>query len=269
MFDLKGNAQGFKLALEFSPVICPDLGRIAKDLKNLLLDRICNRLATFVFYQRQHTKLAKTTNRTQNVYLTITVAQVDYKIEGPFAAWPCGQGQQLTLPRAMGLSTGKLAFKTRVGILSTILFHGGPIALLLENFVHFLTAYVVVLHVYLFHYKQLVAVWRKMNPRVVLPRHQLSLGKGISFSKPPEMGCKFGGRFAAQQKLLEKDVFRRAQDASGFDVGTTGLAIPVCQRYGFQMSAFKVVCCITPVADDTCSTQSTKGCLAGSTGCGF
>jgi hypothetical protein len=188
VFDLKCNAQGFKLALEFSPVICPDFGRIPKDLKNLLLDRICNRLATFVFNQRQHTKLAKTTNCTQNVYLTITVAQVDYEIEGPFATWPCGQGQQLTLPRAMGFPTCQLTFKTRVGILSTILFHGGPIALLLENFVHFLTAYVVVLHVYLFHYKQLVPVWRKMKPRVMLPRQQLTLGKGIPFSKPPESG---------------------------------------------------------------------------------
>jgi hypothetical protein len=81
-----------------------------------------------------------------------------------------------------------LAFKTRVGILSTVLFHGGPVTLVLKKFVHFLTAYVVVLHVYLFHYKQLVAVWRKMNPRVVVPRHQLTLGKGIPFGKPPETG---------------------------------------------------------------------------------
>jgi hypothetical protein len=64
VFYLECSAQSVKLALEFRPVICPDLSRVPKDLKNLLFNSISNRFAVLVLYQSQHAEFAETTNGT-------------------------------------------------------------------------------------------------------------------------------------------------------------------------------------------------------------
>ena len=49
MFDLQGDAKGFELALEFGPVVCPDLGGVPKNLNFFLSNRMGNCLAALAF----------------------------------------------------------------------------------------------------------------------------------------------------------------------------------------------------------------------------
>lgn len=70
----------------------------------------------------------------------------------------------------MCFSTGELTLKTRVGVLSTVVAHGGPVAPVFQKFIHLLASNMVVLHVNFLHNQQLVSLWSVVDPCVVLPR---------------------------------------------------------------------------------------------------
>ena len=64
VFNLECGAQCIELTLEFCTVVRPNLGRVAKNLKNFLSNGISNGFAALVFYQSQHAEFAETTNGT-------------------------------------------------------------------------------------------------------------------------------------------------------------------------------------------------------------
>jgi hypothetical protein len=77
VFNFECSAQCIELTLEFCTIVGPNLGRVAKNLKNFLSNGISNGFAAFVFYQSQHAEFAETTNGAQNVYFTFTITQVN------------------------------------------------------------------------------------------------------------------------------------------------------------------------------------------------
>ena len=64
MLDFQGYAKGLKFTFELSPVVRPDFGGIAKNLKNFFSYSIRDGFAALVVDKGQYTKLAKTTNGT-------------------------------------------------------------------------------------------------------------------------------------------------------------------------------------------------------------
>ncbi len=64
VFNLECSAQCIELNLEFCTVVYPNIGRVAKNLKNFLSNGISNGFAALVFYQSQNAEFAETINGT-------------------------------------------------------------------------------------------------------------------------------------------------------------------------------------------------------------
>jgi hypothetical protein len=127
----------------------------------------------------------------------------------------------------------------------------------------------VVLNVDFFHDQKLIAKGRKVEPRIAMPRQQLTICERVTGSKLLEVGQQLGGRFTAQQELLEENVFCGALDATGLDMSIASNTKPVCSRDAFQAGTGEMVSRIASIANDTGGSLPTKCSLATCAGCSF
>ena len=139
----------------------------------------------------------------------------------------------------------------------------------LQELIHFLSTDMVVLNVNFLHDQKLIAKGCKVEPRVAMPRQQLTICERVTGSKLLEVGQQFGGRFTAQQKLLEENVFCGALDATGLDMSIASNTKPVCSRDAFEAGTGEMVGCIASIANDTGGSLPTKCSLATGTGSSF